>query len=66
MERVIHFLFRKRTWQARFEWLHEGHTHSVILLSCARVAFQGAVETTREQPGELPSLILHRSAPKTN
>lgn len=36
MERMIHFLFRKRTWQAQFEWLHEGHMHGVILASWAR------------------------------
>lgn len=62
MERVIHFLFRKRTWQAQFEGLHEGHMHSVILVSSARLAFEGAVETTHEQADELPSLILHRNA----
>lgn len=55
MERVIHFLSTKRTWQAQFEWLHDGHMPSVILVSCARGASKGAVETTHEQAGELPS-----------
>lgn len=40
MERVIHFLSTKRTWQAQFEWLHDGHMPSVILVSCARGSFR--------------------------
>ena len=45
-----------------FEWLHEGHMHSVILVSRVGVAYQGAVNTTHEQASELPSLILPRNA----
>lgn len=46
----------------RFEWLHKGHTHAVILVSRVGAAYQGAVKYTHEQAGELPSLILPRNA----